>query len=196
MGFITYTNALTLAHNAGFSNPITIVAIAYAESGLNDLAQHVVNDIPPTDSAYNSVDRGIVQINSFWHAEVPDTCAFTAACAFAAAYTISAQGTNYTPWSTYTSGAYKEFLPVALAARDTWNSTAHFFGNIPLSYTTGIALAWKDRYVNGLHNMPPPTTDEFSTVDWAGRPIIAQMFGSLRCEWNGKATWIVANGGF
>lgn len=83
---------------------------------------------------------------------------------------------------------------VAQAAFDTWHSTAFLFGTTPLSYTTGIALSWQDLYVRGLHNMPPPTTREFATVDWAGRPIVAQMFGTLRCEWDGKPTWIDTGG--
>jgi N-acetyl-anhydromuramyl-L-alanine amidase AmpD len=89
------------------------------------------------------------------------------------------------------------------AALDTWNSTAFLFDGIegphtsPLSYATGIAQSWQSLYVDGQKNMPPPTTREFTSIDWKGNPIIVQFFGTLRCEWSksGVPTWIVANGG-
>ena len=77
------------------------------------------------------------------------------------------------------------------AAQSTWYSTAHLFGGVPLDYTTGIAQAWQNEYVNNLHNMPPPTTHEFASVDWNGNPITVQYFGSTRCEWDasGQPHW-------
>lgn len=98
--------ALTYAQAAGFSLPglTTIVAIALAESGLNTDATNTAGNSPP------STDRGVLQINSYWHAEVSDACAFNPACAFVEGYRISAQGTNFTPWSTYTNGAYQQYV--------------------------------------------------------------------------------------
>ncbi len=83
------------------------------------------------------------------------------------------------------------------AAKDTWNSVAFpvydgitFLGFRPLRYNSGIALAWQADYISG-RNMPPPTTNEFVSCDWAGNPIVVQMFGTLRCEWyNGTAHWL------
>jgi hypothetical protein len=76
------------------------------------------------------------------------------------------------------------------AAHDTWNATG-----LNLSYTTGIAHAWHDRYVQG-HVMPPPSTKEWATVKWDGTHIVAQQFGGLRCEWDGSPHWYKADGGF
>jgi len=79
------------------------------------------------------------------------------------------------------------------AARDTWGATG-----LNLPYTTGIARAWHDRYMQG-HVMPPPTTKEWSTVKWDGTKIVAQQFAELRCEWpidTGGATWVKCDGGF
>jgi hypothetical protein len=81
------------------------------------------------------------------------------------------------------------------AAQDTWNSTAFLFGSTPLPYNTGIALAWRNLYVNQRTLMPPPTTREFDSVDWNGNRIIVQFFGSTRCEWdpaNAQAHWYKA----
>jgi len=71
------------------------------------------------------------------------------------------------------------------AARDTWFSTG-----LVARYDSGIAAAWEAKYMTGV-NMPPPSSKEFPTCDWNGNPIIAQMFGTLRCEWyNGIPHWI------
>ena len=76
------------------------------------------------------------------------------------------------------------------AAQDTWNSSAFLFGDTPLSYDSGIAKAWRNLYVNQQTNMPPPTTREFTSVDWSGNSIIVQFFGTVRCEWyQGQPRW-------
>ena len=70
------------------------------------------------------------------------------------------------------------------AAHDTWFSNGR---NLP--YTTGIASAWRDKYLTG-RNMAPANGPEFKTVKWDGTPIIAQLFGPDRCEWEqGAPTW-------
>lgn len=82
-------------------------------------------------------------------------------------------------------------LNIIPAAQDTWNSTAFLFGGTPLDYTTGIAQAWQNLYVNQQINMPPPTTREFMSADWNGNKITVQFFGTVRCEWDtsGQAHW-------
>lgn len=104
MSSISQSDATTYAQQAGFSGAglLIILAIAHAESGLNPLAQNTNTD--------GSIDRGIVQINSRWHPEVSDSCAYNPACAFKAAFTISNKGTSFTPWTTYTTGAYTKYL--------------------------------------------------------------------------------------
>lgn len=77
-------------------------------------------------------------------------------------------------------------LSIAQAAQDTWQSSP--LGILP--YDTGIANSWRDKYLSGV-NMPAPTSHEFSTVDWNGSTIVAQMFSSIRCEWsNGNPMWL------
>lgn len=93
------------ARAAGFNgNGLdVIVAIAEAESGFVTNARNSVGN-----SA--GIDRGILQINSYYHAEVSDAECDDPAAAFRHGYRIASRGTNFTPWSTYTNGAYRRFL--------------------------------------------------------------------------------------
>jgi hypothetical protein len=97
---------------AGFAGEKLVVAVAVgmAESRCDPAARYVNSD------SHNSVDRGLWQINDYWHPEVSDSCAYNAACNAKEAYRISDQGTDWTPWSTYKSGRYKEFMDDARAA--------------------------------------------------------------------------------
>ncbi|RAS62230.1 VCBS repeat protein [Lentzea atacamensis] len=98
--------------NAGFSGEKLVVAVAVgmAESRCDPSARYVNSD------SHNSVDRGLWQINDYWHSEVSDSCAYNAACNAKEAYRISDQGTDWTPWSTYKSGSYKQFMDDARTA--------------------------------------------------------------------------------
>ena len=86
----------------------TAVAVCLAESGGNCGAKYV--------NAGGSIDRGLWQINDYWHKEVTDSCAYNCACNGKEAYRISSSGTSWTPWATYNSGAYKSHLSAAQAA--------------------------------------------------------------------------------
>ena len=96
---------------------VTATAIAWAESGLRDDA---VGTNGPTQGCPNgSRDRGLWQINDCYHPDVDDACAFSKTCNPVAMYRISSQGTNWNPWSTYTNGAYKNYLAGAQIASFT-----------------------------------------------------------------------------
>ncbi len=73
------------------------------------------------------------------------------------------------------------------AADDTWNSI--LFNGVRVPKDTGIAQAWYAKYQNE-GPLPPPSTLEFESHDWDGNKIVVQIFGNLRCEWNGSPTWI------
>jgi Lysozyme like domain len=60
--------------------------------------------------------NGFIAHNSYWHSEVTDQCAFDPQCSTRAAFTISKWGTDYTPWTAYKAGTYKQFLARARAA--------------------------------------------------------------------------------
>lgn len=82
----------------------TAIAVSLAE---NPGMDSDTNSPPNRDG---SIDRGPFQINSHAHAEVPDSCAHDLACSAQAAYKISNGYKNWTPWTTYKSGAYKAHL--------------------------------------------------------------------------------------
>merc|ERR1719473_1153278 len=86
------------------------VSVAMAESGLNTQARNVNTD------SHHSVDRGLWQINNYWHPEISDSCAYDAGCNAKAALKISSGGSNWSPWATYNGGAYKSHLSAARAA--------------------------------------------------------------------------------
>lgn len=110
---ISVAAARQYAQQSGFTGQALniIVAIAQAESGLNTQATNTNSD--------GSVDRGILQINDRAHPEVSSTCAFDPACSFQQGYRISSNGTNFNPWSTYTSGAYLKYMSSSTSTQST-----------------------------------------------------------------------------
>jgi hypothetical protein len=100
-------------------------AIALAESGGNPNAlNHNTN---------GSIDRGLWQINS-----VHGTQSTLDPLANAqAAVAISNHGSNWQPWTTYVSGAYKQFLGEAQSSASTATGTASYLGPSP---TSGLGI--------------------------------------------------------
>jgi hypothetical protein len=92
-----------LAQQAGFSGNDWVVSVAVAEA---ESAGWTHARLINTDC---SVDRGLWQINSYWHGEVSDGCAFDPACNAQATHTIWANG-GWTQWTTYNNGAYQAHL--------------------------------------------------------------------------------------
>ena len=93
--------------SGGKGDTRTAAAVAGAESSGNPANFNVNTD------AQHSVDRGLWQINSYWHHEVSDDCAYRALCNARNAYRISNGWHDFHEWSTYTSGFYLEHFPPA-----------------------------------------------------------------------------------
>lgn len=106
---LSAADVTAIAKAVGFSGASlqTIVAICKAESGFIPNATNVNSD------AYRSIDRGLSQINNHWHPDVTDAQAFDPTGNLTAAWKISQFGTNFSPWATFTSGAYKQYLGLA-----------------------------------------------------------------------------------
>merc|ERR1719215_1485072 len=90
------------------SNCATAVAVALAESSGNCKASH-------TNSG-GSIDRGLWQVNSKWHPECSDSCAYDCSCNAGCAKSISSGGKDWTPWATYNAGAHLKYMSQAQAA--------------------------------------------------------------------------------
>jgi lysozyme-like protein len=106
----TYSQLLGLAQQAGFQGDKshTITAIALAESRGDPNAINI--------NSNNTIDRGLLQINSV-HGF--GASSFDPQTAFQQAFDISKGGTNFSPWSTYNSGDYQQYINVGAAAAST-----------------------------------------------------------------------------
>jgi hypothetical protein len=91
----------------------TAVAVSFAENGRHDT--NATNH-----NADGSTDYGLWQINSV-HGIDPKTL-FDPQGNAKAAYSISSQGRNWQPWTTYNSNKYAASLPAAQAAITTMNA--------------------------------------------------------------------------
>ena len=84
------------AYDAGFRGQglATIVAIALHESGGHEgvIVQNTSGPAP------GSLDRGLLQFNSFYWPQISTSCATNADCALKFAYKATNGGTNFSPW--------------------------------------------------------------------------------------------------
>ncbi len=101
MARLTMRQVARVVLDAGFSGEgaAKAVAVAWAESSGITNARNVNSD------SHRSVDRGLWQINSYWHREVSDACADDPACAAKAAFRISNGGGDWSQWATWPSPA-------------------------------------------------------------------------------------------
>lgn len=96
---------LAIVVSNGKGNTRLAAAVAGAESSGRPGAFLVNSD------SFRSVDRGLWQLNSHWHAEVSDTCAYTPLCNARNAERISNGWTDFSQWSTFHNGAYLNHFP-------------------------------------------------------------------------------------
>lgn len=134
---------------------VLAVAISLAESGCTPGATGYNG---PTSGCPNgSADRGAWQINDCYHAEVSDACAYDLQCNADEAYRISDGGADFTPWTTYNTGAYAGYWAEAV---DGVNAPS---GNDTYTVRTGSGGG----YVN-LRAGPHVTEDAVGRVADAG----------------------------
>ncbi len=113
-GALSYRAVAQLAKDAGISctgDRIAIAtAVAKAESGFRPT-------ITNTAGNAHGIDRGLWQINSYWHPEVSAACALSASCNARAAARISSRGTKWSQWWTYKNGKHLPYMSQARAAK-------------------------------------------------------------------------------
>lgn len=155
------------AQAAGFSGDalVTAVAVAGAESDFG-------GDRGPSPTN----DNGDWQVNTVAHPQYDATRLITDDLYNAqAAFAISGGGKNWTPWTTYTSGKYLQFMPQAQQAVAQLGSTAlaaaaAFVFPLAPGYTVG--QAYHDPKTGGTH----PGVD---LDDPLGTPIYAAAAGTI-----------------
>jgi cell wall-associated NlpC family hydrolase len=124
---LTVNAVADVAFRAGFRGEalVTAVAVSTAENGAHQVdlvhnnsktAQNLIDAYVGRKEVITSRDRGLWQINDRAHPDVTDAMAFDPLKNAQAAYRISGGGTNFKPWVTYNSGAYKKFLTEARTA--------------------------------------------------------------------------------
>lgn len=104
------------AQKAGFSGNGLVLAVAVALTESGGVTNATGMNRSGSGRQVTSIDRGLWQINNVYHPEVSDACAYDPACCAQAAYRISRSGTNWTPWTTFTTGAYRTNMSAAMKA--------------------------------------------------------------------------------
>ncbi|MEY9863210.1 hypothetical protein ABH935_008859 [Catenulispora sp. GAS73] len=104
-----YSFNRTVATSLGQEPQIVVaIAVAMAESSCDPGAVNV--------NSGGSEDRGLWQLNSVYHPEVSNACAFQIQCNADAAWKASDHGADWSPWSAYNNGSWRSFVGDARAA--------------------------------------------------------------------------------
>lgn len=184
-----------LAYNAGFRGAalVTAIAVSLAE---NNSAQPELNDTPAT----GDYSVGYWQINYFGNLMSSRTAAFgppslllTNQQANAnAAYALSGGGKDFTPWSTWKDGKFRQYLPEASLAASMIDPTAAVSaGAIPMP--SGIGATGQ---LVGLNANPGDAFGLPGTIANAlipGAPLVGKLANLLTPE-NLKFSFEIAVG--
>lgn len=113
---MTLAELRALAASVGFPDPELAAAVAMAES-------HVFGSVPPLANPFatnivthpkpgNLPERsfGLWQVNTLAHPEFDETQLLNPNYNAHAALLISKSGKDWSPWSTFKSGAYKQYM--------------------------------------------------------------------------------------
>lgn len=166
MTYFTPAEIAAIAQQAGFTGQglEMAVAIAEAESGGYSDAINI--------NKGGSEDRGLWQINNYFHSEISDAAAFNPQEAAAAAYKISGGGASWTQWSTYENGRYKQFLSEAEQAVTPWYGykVTQPFG---VNGEQGIDIGTP--FHTPVSMLYPGTVHDASYQPWGGQVIVDTM---------------------
>lgn len=177
MAVLSQAQVSAYAQQAGFrGNALNIaVAIARAESGYNATITHLNSD--------GTTDYGLWQINSV-HSQYSPTLLLSSPLYNAqAAYAISGGGVNFTDWTTYKSGEYKQYLTSSSNIPLPSSGTPPVSIGIPEWCKPFMAqpVQWWEQHSNHY-----PTSSEGwaeGGVDWTpttpGTPITALLSGTI-----------------
>ena len=108
---LTLAELRALAASVGFPDPDTAAAVAMAESGGNPFAANIVTNPAPGNLPERSF--GLWQVNTLAHPEFDETQLLNSAYNAHAALLVSASGTDWSHWTTYTTGKYRQYMPGA-----------------------------------------------------------------------------------
>ena len=114
---LSIKEALALCNVVGFApNQLDVaVAVMCAESGRYTKAWHA--NLAADGLTILSTDRGIYQVNDKAHPDFTVEDAFDPKKNAAFTYRLSKQGTDWSPWMAYNSGAHEKFLDAVKEVR-------------------------------------------------------------------------------
>lgn len=135
----------------GRGNVDIATAVCLAESSGRPDAYNDNAGPPP------SRDRGLWQINSMFHSEVSDDCAYRALCNARNAFRISNEWTDFTPWATFNKGLYLEHMPPPLLPETPIPSSQLSTYYPPSSAPSGILVAGSPLQSTFAVSGRPPT---------------------------------------
>jgi cell wall-associated NlpC family hydrolase len=118
MSALTFEAVADIEYRAGFRGDglITAVAVIFAESGGDPSRVGHNSDAHVNPTGQNTIDRGLWQLNSYWHREVSDAAAYDADAASREAYRITGGGRDFKQWYGFTKGGYRTHLEEARRA--------------------------------------------------------------------------------
>lgn len=180
--FYSIDQVAEVAYAAGFRGTGLEMAIAIskaeATSGQIDAVNKAGNSPP-------SRDRGLWQINDYFHKEVSDAQAFNPLECAKAAYRISSSGSNWNQWSTYKGGQYKKYLADAKNAAAKVTGSGGSAGTGSSTVTTTTTGTTRGQTIFPVSLLPPD-------------PVNARSPGDLQIRGSSLSTLLgrfAANGG-
>lgn len=134
MSNLSLAQLQALAASVGFPDPALAAAVAEAESGGNPNAYG--------DAKYGG-SIGLWQVNLPSHPQYTAAQLYDPTFNAQAALTISNNGTNWQPWTTYRTGAYKRWYNTPTPSSPLApNNRALVAAAVVSVAAAGIALAW------------------------------------------------------
>lgn len=113
-GALSYQAVARLVRTSGVSctgDRIALaVAVARAESSFRPSITNTVGNAHGTD-------RGLWQLNSYWHPEISAACALSPSCAARATRRVSHDSTRWSEWWTYNNGRHLPYMSSARGAQ-------------------------------------------------------------------------------
>jgi hypothetical protein len=113
----------------------TAVAVALAESSGDCNARYV--------NSPDSIDRGLWQINNYYHPDCSDSCAYDCACNAKCAVNVW-QSSGWNAWATYKAGKHQPYM--ARGATACGYSEGLEMPKLDLTYNPNAAVAWADQH--------------------------------------------------
>lgn len=112
--FLPMADVAEMVWTAGFrgDRAVTALAVVWAESGGNQYAVNI-NASNPTSKAYQSMDLGICQWNTYWHPRFKIPRHFDPLDSLKYMFYKSDRGRNFNMWMAFFTGAHEKFIPFA-----------------------------------------------------------------------------------